>query len=175
MLFLESENPDKDISFYINSPGGSVAAGMAIYDTMEFIRPDVSTLCIGMAASMGAFPARGRRQGQAVRAAQLHGPDSPAVRRLPGPGVGHRAPRAIRDRPEAPVHRADGADSPDARRSRSSATTTVTISSQPTRPKSTESSTRSCRSGPRAGKVLPTRPCRRLRPVHAISHGYALD
>ena len=55
MLFLESENPDKEISFYINSPGGSVAAGMAVYDTMEFIRPDVSTLCIGMAASMGAF------------------------------------------------------------------------------------------------------------------------
>ena len=55
MLFLESENPDKDINFYINSPGGSVAAGMAIYDTMQFIRPDVSTLCIGMAASMGAF------------------------------------------------------------------------------------------------------------------------
>jgi len=55
MLFLESENPDKEISFYINSPGGSVAAGMAIYDTMEFIRRDVSTLCIGMAASMGAF------------------------------------------------------------------------------------------------------------------------
>ena len=50
MLFLESENPDKEISFYINSPGGSVAAGMAVYDTMEFIRPDVSTLCIGMAA-----------------------------------------------------------------------------------------------------------------------------
>lgn len=55
MLFLESENPDKDIHFYINSPGGSIAAGMAIYDTMQFIRPDVSTLCVGMAASMGAF------------------------------------------------------------------------------------------------------------------------
>jgi ATP-dependent Clp protease protease subunit len=55
MLFLESENPDKDIHFYINSPGGSVSAGMAIFDTMEFIKPDVSTLCIGMAASMGAF------------------------------------------------------------------------------------------------------------------------
>jgi len=55
MLFLESENPDKDINFYINSPGGSVSAGMAIFDTMQFIRPDVSTLCIGMAASMGAF------------------------------------------------------------------------------------------------------------------------
>jgi len=55
MLFLESENPDKDIHFYINSPGGSVSAGLAIYDTMQFIKPDVSTLCIGQAASMGAF------------------------------------------------------------------------------------------------------------------------
>ena len=55
MLFLESENPDKDIHFYINSPGGSVSAGMAIFDTMQFIKPDVSTLCVGMAASMGAF------------------------------------------------------------------------------------------------------------------------
>ncbi len=55
MLVLESENPDKDINFYINSPGGSISAGMAIYDTMQFIKPDVSTLCVGMAASMGAF------------------------------------------------------------------------------------------------------------------------
>jgi ATP-dependent Clp protease protease subunit len=55
MLFLESENPDKDISFYINSPGGSVSAGMSVFDTMNFIKPDVSTLCMGMAASMGAF------------------------------------------------------------------------------------------------------------------------
>ena len=55
LLFLESENPDKDISFYINSPGGSVSAGMAIYDTMQFVKPDVSTLCVGQAASMGAL------------------------------------------------------------------------------------------------------------------------
>jgi ATP-dependent Clp protease, protease subunit len=55
LLFLESENPDKDISLYINSPGGSVSAGLGIYDTMQFIKPDVSTLCVGMAASMGAF------------------------------------------------------------------------------------------------------------------------
>lgn len=55
MLFLESENPDKDISLYINSPGGSVSAGLAIFDTMNFIKPDVSTLCTGLAASMGAF------------------------------------------------------------------------------------------------------------------------
>ena len=55
LLFLESENPDKDIFFYINSPGGSVSAGMAIYDTMQFVKPDVSTLCVGQAASMGAL------------------------------------------------------------------------------------------------------------------------
>ncbi|QMT34530.1 ATP-dependent Clp endopeptidase proteolytic subunit ClpP [Conchiformibius steedae] len=55
MLFLESENPDKDIYFYINSPGGSVTAGMSVYDTMNFIKPDVQTLCLGQAASMGAF------------------------------------------------------------------------------------------------------------------------
>jgi ATP-dependent Clp protease, protease subunit len=55
LLFLESENPDKDISLYINSPGGSVSAGLAIFDTMQFIKPDVSTLCMGMAASMGSF------------------------------------------------------------------------------------------------------------------------
>ncbi len=55
LLFLESENPDKDISFYINSPGGSVSAGLAIFDTMQFIKPEVSTLCMGMAASMGSF------------------------------------------------------------------------------------------------------------------------
>jgi len=55
LLFLESENPEKDISFYLNSPGGSVSAGLAIYDTMQFVKPDVSTLCVGQAASMGAF------------------------------------------------------------------------------------------------------------------------
>ncbi|MDP5275834.1 ATP-dependent Clp endopeptidase proteolytic subunit ClpP [Chengkuizengella axinellae] len=55
MLFLASDDPDKDISLYINSPGGSITAGMAIYDTMQFIKPDVSTICVGMAASMGAF------------------------------------------------------------------------------------------------------------------------
>ena len=55
LLFLESENPDKDVSLYINSPGGSVSAGMSIFDTMQFIKPDVSTLCMGLAASMGAF------------------------------------------------------------------------------------------------------------------------
>lgn len=64
LLFLESENPDKDINFYINSPGGSVTAGMAIYDTMQFIRPDVSTVCIGQAASMGALLLAGGAAGK---------------------------------------------------------------------------------------------------------------
>ena len=64
LLFLESENPDKDISLYINSPGGSVTAGLAIYDTMQFIKPDVSTLCVGLAASMGAFLLAGGAKGK---------------------------------------------------------------------------------------------------------------
>jgi ATP-dependent Clp protease protease subunit len=64
MLFLESENPDKDIHLYINSPGGSVSAGLAIYDTMQFIKPDVSTMCIGMAASMGALLLTGGAAGK---------------------------------------------------------------------------------------------------------------
>jgi len=64
LLYLESDNPDKDISLYINSPGGSVSAGMAIYDTMQFIKPDVSTLCVGQAASMGAFLLAGGAAGK---------------------------------------------------------------------------------------------------------------
>ncbi len=64
LLFLESENPDKDIFIYINSPGGSVTSGMAIYDTMQFIKPDVSTLCVGMAASMGALILTGGAKGK---------------------------------------------------------------------------------------------------------------
>ena len=64
MLFLESEDPNKDINFYINSPGGSVTAGMAIYDTMQYVKCDVSTICIGMAASMGAFLLAGGAKGK---------------------------------------------------------------------------------------------------------------
>ncbi len=80
MLFLESENPDKDISFYINSPGGSVSAGMAIYDTMQFIKPDVSTMCVGMAASMGAFllaaGAKGKRFALPNSTIMIHQPSA---------------------------------------------------------------------------------------------------
>jgi ATP-dependent Clp protease protease subunit len=78
MLFLESENPEKDIHLYINSPGGSISAGMAIYDTMQFIKPQVSTLCIGMAASMGAFllqaGAKGKRFALPNSTVMIHQP-----------------------------------------------------------------------------------------------------
>ncbi len=80
MLFLESENPDKDISLYINSPGGSVTAGLAIYDTMQFIKSDVSTICIGQAASMGAFllsaGARGKRHCLPNSRVMIHQPSA---------------------------------------------------------------------------------------------------
>ena len=66
LLFLEAEDPDKDINLYINSPGGSVTAGMAIYDTMQYIKPQVSTICIGMAASMGAFLLAGGAKGKRI-------------------------------------------------------------------------------------------------------------
>ena len=78
LLFLESENPDKDINLYINSPGGSVTAGMAIYDTMQFIKPDVSTMCIGQAASMGAIlltaGAKGKRYALPNSRVMIHQP-----------------------------------------------------------------------------------------------------
>ncbi|NLB33751.1 MAG: ATP-dependent Clp endopeptidase proteolytic subunit ClpP [Tissierellia bacterium] len=78
MLFLESEDPDKDIQLYINSPGGSITAGMAIYDTMQYIKPDVSTICVGMAASMGAFlllsGAKGKRYALPNSEIMIHQP-----------------------------------------------------------------------------------------------------
>jgi len=82
MLFLESENPDKDISLYINSPGGSVSAGLSIFDTMQFIKPDVSTLCMGIAASMGSFllmaGAKGKRYALPNSRVMIHQPSGGA-------------------------------------------------------------------------------------------------
>lgn len=104
LLFLESENPDKDISLYINSPGGSVSSGLAMYDTMQFIKPDVSTLCMGMAASMGAFllaaGAKGKRLALPNSRIMIHQP-------LGGARVnfGHRDPGARDSVPaRAPEH-----------------------------------------------------------------------
>ena len=82
LLFLESENPDKDIFLYVNSPGGSVSAGLSIYDTMQFIKPDVSTLCMGMAASMGSFllmaGAKGKRSALPNARVMIHQPSGGA-------------------------------------------------------------------------------------------------
>ena len=90
LLYLEAQDPDKDISFYINSPGGSVTAGMAIYDTMNFIKCDVSTVCIGMAASMGAFllsaGAKGKRLALPNSEIMIHQPLGGAK----GSGYGHQ-------------------------------------------------------------------------------------
>lgn len=81
LLFLESEDPGKDIHLYINSPGGSVTAGLAIYDTMQYIKCDVSTICIGLAASMGAFLLAGGKKRKAYGASKCRDYDSPAIRR----------------------------------------------------------------------------------------------
>src|SRR5512142_747108 len=82
LLFLESENPDKDIHLYINSPGGSVSAGLSIYDTMQFVKPDVSTMCIGIAASMGSFllmaGAKGKRMALPNSRVMIHQPSGGA-------------------------------------------------------------------------------------------------
>ena len=94
LLFLESENPNKDISFYINSPGGVVSSGLAIYDTMQYIRSPVSTVCIGQAASMGSLLLCAGAEGQAFRAAERPRHGAPALRRRPGPGHGYRNPGA---------------------------------------------------------------------------------
>ena len=93
LLFLEAENPKKEVSMYINSPGGVVTAGLAIYDTMQFIKPKVSTLCVGQAASMGSLLLAAGAAGHALLPAEFARDGASAVGRLPGPGVRHRSPR----------------------------------------------------------------------------------
>ena len=141
LLHLESADPDKDISIYINSPGGSIYAGLAIYDTMQFIKPDVSTICCRDRDVDGLAAADRRRQGQALLAAQLADPHPPALGGLRGPVDGHRDPRQ-RD-PQDP--RADRRDlrppHGQAGRGGPPATWSATASSRPTRPSSTASST----------------------------------
>ena len=86
LLFLEAEDPGKDIQLYINSPGGSVTAGMAIYDTMQYIKCDVSTICLGMAASMGAFSSGRRCKRKEICSSAFHYHDPSAIRRCAGTG-----------------------------------------------------------------------------------------
>ena len=94
LLFLEAEDPERDISLYINSPGGSITAGLAIYDTMQFIRNDVTTICVGQAASMAAVLACGGNSEETFRVATLPRSDSPAVdERTAGSGNRYRDPR----------------------------------------------------------------------------------
>ena len=90
MLFLEAEDPEKDIQLYINSPGGSVTAGMAIYDTMQYVKCDVSTFCMGMAASMGAFLLAGGTKGKTAGTSQCRDHDSSAFGRRTGTGYRDR-------------------------------------------------------------------------------------
>ena len=106
LLYLEAQDPDKDIQFYINSPGGSVTAGMAIYDTMQYIKCDVSTICIGMAASMGAFLLSSGAKGKRLGPAQRGDHDSPALGRRSGAGLRHQDPRRLgaQDQGEAQPH-----------------------------------------------------------------------
>ena len=117
MLFLESENPEKDISLYINRPGGIVTAGLAIYDTMQFIKPDVSTMCVGQAASMGALllaaGAKGKRYALPNSRVMIHQPLGGA----PGPGHRHRHPGA-RNPDHAPAPERDPVARTPASRSR---------------------------------------------------------
>ena len=92
LLFLDADNPERDIYLYVNSPGGLVSSGMAIYDTMQFLRAPVNTICMGMAASMGSLPAHGRPHGQALGAPACAYHDAPALRGHAGHRVRHRDP-----------------------------------------------------------------------------------
>ena len=102
LLHLESEDPDKDISIYINSPGGVVYSGLAIYDTMQFIKPDVQTICFGVAMSMGSLLLAGGAPGKRLALPEQPHPHPPAVGRLRGPVRRHRDPRAGDPRPARP-------------------------------------------------------------------------
>ena len=104
LLHLESEDPQKDISLYINSPGGSIYSGLAIYDTMQFVKPDIATMCMGVAMSMGSLLLAGGGEGQAGRASQLAHPHPSALRRFRRPVDGHRDSRP-RDPEPARPHR----------------------------------------------------------------------
>ena len=152
MIHLESEDPDKDIQLYINSPGGSVYSGLAIYDTMQFIKPDVATTCVGIAMSMGALLLAAGHGGKALRAAELQDPHPPGLRRLPGPGHRHRDPGPRDDQPQAepggdhrPAHES-------ARREGLEGHGTGLLHDGRARPTSTESSTTWSPTGRRKGR-----------------------
>ena len=133
LLHLEAEDPDKDIQMYINSPGGIVYAGLAIYDTMRFIKPDVATTCCGIAMSMGSLILAGGAEGKRSALPNSPHPDPPAARRLPGPGVGHRDPRRGGPRSCAGGWRRSTPSTPAARARRSPTSSSATATSRPSR------------------------------------------
>ena len=142
MLFLEAENPERDISLYINSPGGSITAGLAIYDTMQYIKPDIATICIGQAASMAAVLLAGGAKRQALGAAQQPGAHPPAAALRPAGQateieIHAREILRMRERLDEILAYHTGS-----RSSRSTATPTATRSSAPRRRWTTASSTR---------------------------------
>ena len=141
LLHLQSEDPDKDISIYINSPGGSLHAAFAIYDTMQYVKPDVQTICFGIAMSAGSLILAGGAEGKRMALPNsrilIHQPQ----RRLPGPVDRHRDPRP-RGAREPPPDGARSTRTTPASRSRSSTRTwSATASSRPTRRSTTASST----------------------------------
>ena len=141
LLHLESEDDQKDISLYINSPGGVVYSGLAIYDTMQFVKPDVQTICFGVAMSMGSLLLAGGAPGKRMALPEQPHPHPPALGRLPGPGGGHRDPRT-RDAGAAPSRRRDlRAPHRPERSSASTTTWTGTATSRPSRHGSTGWST----------------------------------
>ncbi len=147
LLFLESENPDKDVHLYINSPGGIVTAGLSIYDTMQFIKPDVSTICLGQAASMGSLLLAGGTKGKRYvlphSRVMIHQP----MRRLPGTGVGHRDSRA-RDSQDSCTAQRDSRQAHGSEcRTHRARHAIATISWRLRRPWTMGSSTPCCRSG----------------------------
>ena len=137
LLHLEAEDPEKDIQLYINSPGGHVYAGLAIYDTIRFIKPDVATICCGIAMSMGSLILAGGTPGKRAGAAQLAHPHPPAARRLPGPDDRHRRSTPGSRSSCAGGWRRSTRSTPGARASRSPRTSSATASSRPTRRSST--------------------------------------
>ena len=155
-LFLESEDPDKEIMLYINSPGGVVTSGLAIYDTMQYVRCTVSTTCLGMAASMARGAPRGGHQGAAARAPERAHHDPPAARRRARAGDRHRDPGARDPSPEGGHHRHPRRTRPASRRTRSTRTSTATFTWARRRPRSTASSTTCSR--PKKKGEGPTKP-----------------
>ena len=134
LLHLESEDPDKDISVYINSPGGSVYAGLAIYDTMQFIKPDVQTICVGIAMSMGALLLAGGAEGKRMALPNAKILIHQVCSGFQGQATGHRDPRQARSSTSASAWTTSSPSTPGRSTTRSAPTPSATTSCPPRRP-----------------------------------------